>query len=105
MSWVNIGYVYPETMDKLYDQLRLKGWSHTGLIFRKMRRNGYQFSEPDLNNYGYTLLKQRKFNCALVMLKQNINWFPKNGSVYDSCAEAFMDAGHKNVAKKTTSFP
>ncbi|MEO3402554.1 serine hydrolase [Mucilaginibacter sp. CAU 1740] len=98
MKWLNIGYTYPETMSHLYDLLRKMGWANTSQLFSGMQRSGYQFSEGDINGYGYVLLKQKRFARALSIFKQNIRLFPNSTMAYDSYAEAWMDIGNKKLA-------
>jgi imidazolonepropionase-like amidohydrolase len=58
----------------------------------------YDFSEEQLNNFGYYLIGMKKFKDAIAILKLNVELFPKSANVYDSLGEAYLDNGEKEVA-------
>jgi tetratricopeptide (TPR) repeat protein len=55
-------------------------------------------AEFELNNAGYALLGQEKFDDAIEVFKLNVKLYPKSGNVYDSLGEAYLLAGNKDKA-------
>ena len=53
----------------------------------------YNFSEGELNTLGYELLHTAKFAEAIAILQLNVEAYPQSDGVYDSLAEAYLDAG------------
>jgi CubicO group peptidase (beta-lactamase class C family) len=51
-----------------------------------------------LNNFGYQLLGQRKFDDAINVFERNVALYPNDANCYDSLAESYMDAGKKELA-------
>lgn len=49
--------------------------------------------DSDLNQAGYSLLRERKFPEAIAVFEMNVTAFPNSSNVYDSLGEALMDAG------------
>ena len=56
--------------------------------------------ETKINDYGYNLINQEKFEAANKVLKMNVDLFPESANVYDSYAETFMKMGKKEEAIK-----
>jgi hypothetical protein len=57
-------------------------------------------TENDLNQYGYTLLFQKKVDEAIGIFKQNVQAHPQSWNVYDSLGEAYMAKNdNKNAAE------
>lgn len=56
--------------------------------------------ETKINDFGYTLMNQEKFEIANKVLKMNIDLFPESANAYDSYAETFMKMGKKDEAIK-----
>ena len=46
----------------------------------------------------YDLIKEKKLNEAIAVLKLNTVAFPKSGNAFDSLAEAYLDAGDEKSA-------
>jgi len=57
-------------------------------------------TEADVNNYGYQLLNQKKFDKAIEVLSANTKNFPKSPNVWDSLGEAYALKGDKTNAIK-----
>src|SRR5262249_36754111 len=55
----------------------------------------YNFDERELNTLGYEFLNARKFPEAIRIFQLNVQAFPQSSNVYDSLAEAYMNAGDK----------
>lgn len=56
--------------------------------------------EDKMNNYGYSLMGEKKFEEASSILKINIELFPESANAYDSYAESLMNLGLNNDAIK-----
>ncbi len=54
--------------------------------------------ELDLNNFGYTLLQQKKMDEAIAIFMRNVKEHPQSWNVYDSLAEALVLKGDKTAA-------
>ncbi len=60
--------------------------------------NVYDFSEPQLNQLGYQLLRTNKTKEAIEIFKLNVEAYPQSANVYDSLGEGFMVAGNNEQA-------
>ena len=58
----------------------------------------YDFSESELNDAGYALMRQKKFAEAIAVLELNAEMYPRSGNVYDSLGDAHAAAGHRELA-------
>ena len=58
----------------------------------------YNFDESQLNDFGYVLLRAKKYPEAIGILALNVEAYPKSANVYDSLGEAYMDAGDRAEA-------
>ena len=62
--------------------------------------SGYDFSENELIQLGYQLLRQKKIPDAIEIFKLSVEDYPKSYNTWDSLAEAYMDHGDKDLAIK-----
>lgn len=67
---------------------------------KKSQPNDYDFTEPELNNFGYQLLGQGKVKESIEIFKLNVEAFPEGFNTYDSLGEAYMNAGERELAIK-----
>ena len=58
----------------------------------------YDFSEPELNNLGYRLLRAGKLKEAVEVFKLNVEMYPKGFNTYDSLAEAYEAQNERELA-------
>ena len=58
----------------------------------------YDFSEPELNQLGYTLMRAGKLKDAVEVFKLNIEAYPQAFNTYDSLAEAYMNLNERELA-------
>jgi Flp pilus assembly protein TadD len=58
----------------------------------------YDFSEPELNGLGYTLLDSRRNDAAIRVLQLNVRNFPSSANAFDSLGEAFYRSGRRREA-------
>jgi tetratricopeptide (TPR) repeat protein len=56
--------------------------------------------ENNINEVGYKLLEEKKFEDAIDLFKKNVKLHPKSSNVYDSLGEAYMKNGDKELAIK-----
>lgn len=98
MRWLGLGYDHPETMPQLYNALRKQGFNNIPLVFNSLKSKGYQFSERDINAYGYVLLKQMRYKQAFAIFKQQVAMYPQSANAYDSFAGASESLGDKQLA-------
>ncbi|HSR49976.1 MAG TPA: c-type cytochrome [Acidobacteriota bacterium] len=56
-------------------------------------RGAYDFSERTLNSIGYALLRQDLTEDAITVFRLNAEYYPESANVWDSLAEAYMQAG------------
>ncbi|MBD1386050.1 beta-lactamase family protein [Mucilaginibacter rigui] len=98
MRWLGLGYDHPETMPRLYNALRQQGFNNVPLVFNNLKSKGYQFSERDINAYGYVLMKQMLYKQAFAIFKQQVAMYPQSANAYDSFAEASEGLGNKQLA-------
>lgn len=61
-------------------------------------RGAYDFGEGTLNALGYGLLGAGQHDDAIAVFRLNAEQFPDSGNVWDSLAEAYLKAGHREQA-------
>lgn len=62
------------------------------------------FDESELNNWGYTLLKQKRIKDAIEIFKLNVFLFPTSANTYDSLAEMYAFMEEKDLAIKNYEY-
>ena len=55
-------------------------------------------TEADINQYGYQLLGQKKYDEAIAVFRKNIKDYPNSWNVYDSLGEALAAKGDKKAS-------
>jgi CubicO group peptidase (beta-lactamase class C family) len=63
----------------------------------------YDFSEPELNSLGYTLLDRRRNADAIRVFELNVQQFPTSSNAFDSLGEAFYRTGRRVEAAQAYS--
>jgi CubicO group peptidase (beta-lactamase class C family) len=58
----------------------------------------FDFSEPELNRLGYTLLQRGRVTDAIDVFLLNVEAYPKSWNVYDSLGEAYAVHGDRDLA-------
>jgi Flp pilus assembly protein TadD len=66
--------------------------------FKIAQPAAYNFDESELNALGYQLIQTKQFHEAIQVFQLNVEAYPQSSNVYDSLAEAYMDAGNKPQA-------
>lgn len=77
-----------ESAIKLYHELK------------KSRPEAYDFSERELNQFGYELLGRGDVQKAIEIFKLNVAVYPQAFNTYDSLGEAYLAAGQKDLSVK-----
>ena len=70
----------------------------------------FNFREAELNRLGVELLRQKKIDEAIAVLKLNAEQYPQSFSVFDSLGDAYVAAGNvaeamRNYRQSLTLFP
>ncbi len=58
-------------------------------------------NENDVNNYGYQLLGEKKYDAALALFRKNVKEHPDSWNVHDSLGEALAAAGDRKAAAQS----
>ena len=66
----------------------------------RKREVQFRHSMDDLNSWGSSLLQQGKKEKAIEVFKLNVLLYPERANVYESLAQAYEAAGHKDLAIK-----
>lgn len=70
-------------------------------IYKNLKQSGSNrklLNEVVINQVGYTLLREKKFDPAIALFKLNTEFYPNSSNVYDSLGEAYMLKGDKELA-------
>lgn len=70
----------------------------TAIMEHKLDR--FDLDEGELNDFGYRLLNNKKFNEAISIFTMVVQTFPESSNGFDSLGEAYMKAGNKDEAIK-----
>jgi tetratricopeptide (TPR) repeat protein len=63
-------------------------------------RHAYADEEAELNQLGYRLLGERRYDQAIAILELNASEHPESANVYDSLGEAYHKAGRSDLAAR-----
>jgi FKBP-type peptidyl-prolyl cis-trans isomerase len=69
--------------------------------YREMKTAGFgkvYTTEDQLNGLGYSLLRQKRIDDAIAILKLNTEEYPRSANTFDSLGEAYVAAGNKQLA-------
>lgn len=95
-------YKYPAKplVDLLDQTIKKEGISEAINQFNKLKsdKDLYSYSEGELNQLGYDLLRSDKVDEAIAIFELNVQEYPQSWNVYDSYAEALMVKGEKEGA-------
>jgi dienelactone hydrolase len=87
----------PATLDSFREELHRKGFDHAAEIYAKFQKQdpSFKLSEDFINTWGYDLMSAHHLPEATEIFKLNVSLYPDSWNVYDSLAEAYMNAGDK----------
>lgn len=94
------GFGLPPAIQQLRNKLIEKGFTRAIEVVKAEKKKNANFNliENEVNAWGYLLVSQKKPAEALEIFKLNVYLYPKSGNVYDSLAEAYQNAGNKELA-------
>jgi tetratricopeptide (TPR) repeat protein len=99
----NLGYDrYNSPARRLIKSIVADGAAKALGVYREEREKDttQRIDEQSMNNLGYTLIRIKKLDDAVAVMKQNTYDFPQSWNAWDSYAEACMDKGDKELAIK-----
>ena len=85
----------------LYETIRASGVAAAVARYREIKASGsaeFDVAEAQINRLGYELLREKRPADAVEILKLNVEAFPESGNAHDSLAEAYAEAGLKELA-------
>jgi hypothetical protein len=68
--------------------------------YRADKVHFYADTERAINTIGYRLIQMKRYDQAVAVLSWNVRDYPNSANAYDSLAEAYMNAGNKEMAIK-----
>jgi CubicO group peptidase (beta-lactamase class C family) len=99
-KWLQLGYDEPETMLKLHQAMRARGFAKAGLVSDHLKKQGRHFTRRDVEYFGNALLKQGKTAQSMAIFNQNTKLYPKDAAVYNNLASVYLKLGDKPSALK-----
>ncbi len=87
----------------LYDIIKTKGIAEAEEEFysiKERKPDHFDIDEGELNEVGYKLLKEEKFDEAIAVFIITVKEYPESSNAFDSLGEAYMKAGNKPEAIK-----
>lgn len=96
------GFGLPPAIKILRAELLKTGFEKAPEAYKTLKAKdpNYQPGEAEVNQWGYTLMRQEKLKEALEIFKLNTVLYPQSGNVYDSLAEAYEANGNRELAIK-----
>lgn len=96
-------YTFPKKPigDYLYTVIMEDGIEHAIESYKLLKKEEaelFDFSEPELNTLGYSLLNEKMYDAAIQIFNLNIEEYPASSNVYDSIGEAYMLKGENDKA-------
>jgi CubicO group peptidase (beta-lactamase class C family) len=91
----------PAPKKSLVEELMKNGGPAVMARYRELKAKSpdvYDFSEPELNRLGYTLLQRGRVTDAIDAFRLNVEEHPQSWNVYDSLAEAYAEHGDRELA-------
>jgi CubicO group peptidase (beta-lactamase class C family) len=88
----------------LYPTIEKSGVAAAVTEYRQLAKNrpaDLDMGEGQLNRLGYELLREKRTTDAIEIFKLNAEAFPSSANVHDSLAEAYAEAGMKDLAIKS----
>jgi tetratricopeptide (TPR) repeat protein len=99
------GYYIPDlrpaqSIHVLRTELLQRGFDNAINVAKDLKRKDtrLQYTERDVNNWGYKLFRNDQKKEALEIFKLNVNLFPDSPNVYDSLAETYAALGETAAA-------
>jgi len=100
MKEVN-GFGLSPNLKLLRSELEKNGYGSAEKVARQMQKKSKaEFSEKELNNWAYKLIKQGKAEQALEIFKLNVALFPQSSNAFDSLGEMYVSREQYSLAIK-----
>jgi tetratricopeptide (TPR) repeat protein len=99
---VATGFGMSPGLRALHQELRQRGFIHAQQVVKQAKKKNAQLQLPEaeINDWGYSLLKQDKVQDALEIFKLNVTLYPQSANAYDSLGETYALLGNKPLATK-----
>lgn len=102
-DWKSTGSPHP-AIDAISLLYALKGPQAAIDVYPRLQQGAIPgYSKPEestLNSLGYMLMGDKKLDDAIKVFERNVQEYPQRWNCYDSLAEAYMNAGQKDLAIK-----
>jgi Flp pilus assembly protein TadD len=89
------------TYETLLQTIRARGLRAAIAQYKELKRNHYMdygFSESELDEFGFALIRMDRLTDAIDMLALNAEMFPNSSDAYDSLADAYQQHGDVQLA-------
>ncbi len=88
------------SLKTLHVALKANGWKNPGQVAADLRKRdpALQWSEDELNLWGYRLMQEGQLVPSIAVLELNTALYPRSGNTFDSLAEAYETAGDRTAA-------
>lgn len=99
LRWLNYDS-YNSASAILAKTAQTKGMPAALVQYREQKQSNpnYQINEGAINRLGYTLMRSKRMDDALLTFQLNVENFPDSWNVYDSYAEAQLRNGNRELA-------
>ncbi|WP_281546740.1 beta-lactamase family protein [Pseudoalteromonas sp. PAR1] len=88
------GFGLAKNIKRLWQVLEVQGYENAITAADQLAKDEQiQFTESDINLWGYSLINQDKLNEALAIFKLNTHLYPHSYNTFDSLAEAYWYLG------------
>ena len=88
------GFGLAKNIKRLWQVLEVQGYENAITAAAQLTKDEQvQFTENDINLWGYSLINQNKLNEALAIFKLNTHLYPHSYNTFDSLAEAYWYLG------------
>ncbi|WP_081675013.1 serine hydrolase [Daejeonella oryzae] len=96
------GFGLSPSVKLLKIELDKLGYKNAISRVKKIRKTTptFKLNENEINNWGYTLLKQNRVADALEIFKLNVALYPQSANAFDSLGETYATMGDKALAIK-----
>jgi dienelactone hydrolase len=92
----------PPTLATFVSTLAAGGFEHAIDVYQKLHAEdaGFSLDDSSLNTWGYALMRNGRPNQAIEIFKLATHLFPERWNPFDSLAEAYEQAGQRELAIK-----
>ncbi len=93
------GFGLPKNIKRLWQVLEVQGYGNAITAAAQLSKDEQiQFTENNINLWGYSLINQDKLNEALAVFKLNTHLYPHSYNTFDSLAEVYWYLGDHQQA-------